>query len=109
MKEIYYIHTFKSVNFFIIERETRCYVFMRQLTTNRENVNVAISIVSPGETDKPTDKIVKFNKNRAPGLYTGELLWIDSGYQIWNEEDHRLHKEFRNMLNRDKKLEKLLG
>ena len=79
---------------------------MKQLTTNYENVNVAISIVSPGE---PTDKIVKFNKNRAPGLYTGEFLWVDSGYQVWNEEDHRLHKEFRNMLIRDKKLEKLLG
>lgn len=95
----------RYINFFTIERETKCYYFLRSLTVVRERINVAIDVVTPGE---PTQQVIKHCKKYTLNDYTGQTIYTDSGYQCGTDEDDRLWREFLKRLKREDNLQSLL-
>ena len=96
----------RYISFFIIERDTKCYFFLRKLTTLKEKINIAIDVVTPGE---PTDEIVKLHKKYILDRYdSSTTIYTNSGYQGGSKEDDRLWLEFRKRLKREENLKNLL-
>ena len=96
----------RYIDFFIIERETKCYLFLRKLTTLKEKINIAIDVVTPGDS---TDEVVKHHKKYILSKYdSSTTIYTNSGYQCGSKEDDRLWIEFRKRLEREIKLKDLV-